>query len=260
MDFSKKLTDKFSLPGHGLDGLNLFQRFEILEKLGMLAHEKKIGHPERPFNEWSKEELDLALGLFKTWPKFEDAEVKYSQLANIFATKLSTRTGGFSGREHLLTDSAEILNEACKEVYGDEFPDVVIDFKNLGRRSYAGLSPEGVLEVNQERLHEDAVNGSSLKGDASYLELLCHEAIHLVQRFASNKSDQKTENGNLSAQVSEAFYEATDSARGNIRDLHWLHPFEKEAREKAQAMVTEVLKLSPDLNVSNNLDGLTNGK
>ena len=117
------------------------------------------------------------------------------------------------------------------------------------RDRWGGLSPDNVIDINIDRLASSQVEGSKYNGAMSYAELLCHEGVHFIQRHAVSLSDGRTENGNLSAHVAEAFYEGTFAAKGFMSDLYWLHPFETEAREKADLMMSMTLALRPDIKV-----------
>ena len=130
-----------------------------------------------------------------------------------------------------------------------------MDFQfRAASKEYGGLRPDGVIEINEAKLNDAKVSGSQYDGTLSFVELICHEGIHLTQRHLVGLSDGRTENGNLSAQVSEAFYEAVSSKSRPTPDLYWLHPFEVEAREKADLTLQKILSLNPDLNTDHDID------
>jgi len=243
------LFDAYSIPDSGVEGLNMHDRFRVLKKLGLLAHETEIGQPKRPFDEWSPNELALALKVFQTWPEFEETEKKYQDVGILFAKNFVTPE--VASREALLSSAAKALKTATKEVYGPDFPDVKIKFVRLTEREnrfYAGLNPEDEVEFNINRLHDDRINGSDFEADAAYIELLCHEVTHLIQRHAAQQSDGRTENGDLSALVAEAFYEAIYDLPKEIKPLYTFHPWESEARKQASKMTAELIKIRPELN------------
>ena len=226
--------------------LGLYDRFKELKALGLLAHENKIGEPERAFEDWSPSELQRALAIFRTWPQFTDAQERFQAIQKQFAAKFGSniRNSPSPDRIELIRTTCSALTKACKAVLGDNFPEIRPRFIDLGTQTtYSGLAPDGYIDFNTRTLNYDHVEQSDFPRDLSYVELAVHETIHLVQEYLSEKAETKIEDSRLSARVAQAFYESTFSARGPLRPLYWEHPFEVEARDQAKQFTASLFDL-----------------
>lgn len=238
-----------------LEALNLFDRFEVLSDLGLLAHEEKIGHPERPFEEWTEEEFETVLTLFNSWPMRDASVPEFQDMIKSFGAHFDTDTLNDGDLKQALEHAAEALSIAAKDAFGKDAPfiELAFEFTPEKRGYFGGLRPDGKIQINTAKFNYDRVGGSDYDGAESFVELICHEATHAVQRFCSEQSDLKTEDLYLGIYVSESFYEATEQAKQMGRwDLYLQHPLEVQARDVAKNMIEELRDPRRDLTMTGN--------
>jgi len=226
------------MPPETLAKLDLFERYDALEQIGMLPDEHRVGEPERHYKEWAPDDYKAVLALFNSWPRFEAADKQMDDMRAgflaAFAQNLAMNPN--ADRKGKLLLAADALNTAGSDTFGPDFPRIELDLIAGGPPGYyGGLRPDGKIQINTLKLNDPTVNGSAFSGDLSFIELVVHEATHKVQLFQAEISDGETQDGLLSMRVAEAFYESTAGAKDYNRDLYWLHPFEVQARDFANS-------------------------
>lgn len=239
------MTDITKMPDDQVKAIDLVTRFEIISNIGMLADEDRIGQPEKPFKDWSDNDFATVLKLFETWPDKELCADKFDQLATQFAQKFDKSLLSGSDMKALLAHTAQTYTTAARDVFGDDVPHIELMFKSSPHRPgyYAGLIFEGPIEVNASNLTQASVKGSDFNGNASFVELICHEATHSLQRHLAETSDGQTQDIRLSSRILEMFYEAAQGAKEfGRRDLYWQHPMEVQARDVASLMTKTLMQ------------------
>lgn len=235
-----------------LGAMDVFDRADALEELGMLAHEEHVGHPERPVEDWTPEELDAVVSLFKTWPHDEAFEQKlpalHSHIAELYASALASSDPRTLDKKEKLTIAAHCFSTGCREILGfSDFPEIELVFAPGTKPSYyGGLRPDGKIQICSRNLLRDSVEDGSVSGDLSFVELVLHEATHQLQRYMADKSDHTTPDACTNMLAAGNFYEATATLRKANSDIYFEHPFESQARQFAAAICENIQARMPD--------------
>lgn len=235
-----------------LRAMDVFDRAEALEQLGMLAHEEHIGHPERPVEDWTPEELKAVVNLFKTWPREEAFEKKLQELpshvAELYASALASRDPRTLDKKEKLTIAAHCFSTGCRDILGFyDFPEIELVFAPGTKPSYyGGLRPDGKIQICSRNLLRDSVEEGTVSGDLSFVELVLHEGTHLVQRYMADKSDHTTPDACTNMLAASNFYEATAALRKANSDIYFEHPFESQARQVAAAICEQIHARMPE--------------
>ena len=224
--------------------MDVFERFDMLEEMGLLAHEEQVGHPERPLSEWKPDELAAVKKMFTSWPQ----EEAFQQQLDDFSQKLAKRyvaalekTPGADRRQKLEL-AARCFSESCRADLGfTDFPPIELVFApGPSKGYYGGLAPDGRIQICTRNLLRDKVEGSEFTSDASFIELVFHEATHKLQSHMADQSDLETPGEALNMRVVQSFYEATAGLKKLDHDVYWQHPFERQAREVAHATCAHI--------------------
>lgn len=235
--------------------MGIVERYHALMNLGMFADEHRIGHPERPVEQWKPEEIESVIALFKSWPQEEAFHQKLSRFETDVAQRYLQETEGKSGldRKAKLHIAAQCFSESCRDILGfTDFPDIRLVFEpGPSAGYYGGLRPDGAIQICSRNLLRgsvwisDTTRSSHFSGDLSFVELVLHESTHRLQSYMASKSDQQTPNEYTNMLVAENFYEATDAMRKINPDIYFDHPFESQARAVSHTMCSQISKQLP---------------
>lgn len=227
-----------------LQALNVFERYALLEKMGMLADEERIGQPERPFEEWSEDDFSHVNEVFETWPYLSQSDTGFNDVIARFRHSFNLQDYMDMDQQEILETAAEALQNALRDTYGADVPKIELVFERYPGRNgyYGGLRPDDKIQIDPDKFAIGSVEGSDFTGITSFVELVMHESTHLMQRYWADQSDGTTEDYRLSARASMDFYEAVDGARKvGHRELYWNHPLEVQARDFARELTHSAL-------------------
>jgi DNA-binding HxlR family transcriptional regulator len=241
-----------SMPGEELSKITLFERLDLLESMGLLAHETQCGYPERPLEVWTKDELRAVVEIFKTWPQEAEYADKLKLMEDDFVKRFSAQTASAfpaPNRKKKIEIAAKCFSESCREVLDfKDFPDINIVFAPCPfPGDYAMLRPDGKTQICSRNLTRNKVEESQFSGDLSSVELVLHEAMHKLQSYMADRQKEHGPKEFTNMRVAEAFYEATDQLKNLNRDVYFQHPFESQARDVAHKICAKLKQQSIDL-------------
>ncbi len=238
-----------AMPAEQVRNMGIFERFEQLDKLGLLSGDDPVAEPvSRPAATWSQQELEAVLRLFKDWPQeegFQKHLEKFKQaVAKDYIATLEDQPIPLN-REQKLRLAAKVFSQHCRDTLGfTDFPEVELLFRAYDSSgSYGGLRPDGRIQICSRNLLTDKVKGSGFSGDTSFVELVLHESTHKLQDYLSERSDLETPNEPTFMRVAQAFYVASDALKERLFDVYRQHPFESQAREVAEQISQQILDL-----------------
>lgn len=230
-----------------LRAMGIADRSNVLMDMGMFADEVKIGHPERPAEEWTPEELQAVIKLFKTWPQGADFKIKLKAFTErtiaLYAQALDDAP--VLDKKTKLQIAVKCFTQSAREVLGfDDFPEIELEFAPANG-FYAGVLPDGKIQVCTRGMLKETIPVSEFKGDLSFLDLIFHEATHKLQTYMASKGTWEMANEYGNMHVAGNFYEATAELKKYNYDCYLEHPFESQARALAKDLCVEIQRKLP---------------